>query len=45
MRLLCTFVPNPGVWAYGSRISGRAHSGSILDLVVRTPQKLSINPA
>lgn len=43
--LLYTFVPNVGVWAYGSRISGRAHSGSVLDLVVRTPQKFSINPA
>mgnify|MGYP006957618924 CR=1 FL=1 len=35
MRLLCTFVPNAEVWA-GSRISGRAHSGSVLALVVRT---------
>ncbi len=24
------------VWAYGSRVNGRAHSGSDLDLVVRT---------
>lgn len=24
------------VWAYGSRVSGSAHSGSDLDLVVRT---------
>lgn len=43
--LLYTFVPNAGVWVYGSRISGRAHSGSVLALVVRTPQKLSNNPA
>ena len=41
MRLLCTFVPNAEVWA-GNRISGRAHSGSVLALVVRTPQELSI---
>ena len=44
MRLLCTFVPNAEVWA-GNRISGRAHSGSVLALVVRTPQELSITPA
>jgi len=25
------------VWAYGSRVSGEAHEGSDLDLVVRTP--------
>jgi len=25
------------VWAYGSRVNGRAHPGSDLDLVVRTP--------
>lgn len=38
--LLCTFVPNAEVWAYGSRISGRAHPGSDLDLVVRIPGAL-----
>ena len=25
------------VWAYGSRVNGGAHSGSDLDLVIRTP--------
>lgn len=36
-ELLHAFVPNAKVWAYGSRISGKAHSGSDLDLVIRTP--------
>lgn len=33
------------VWAYGSRVSGEAHEGSDLDLVIRTPtlQKLPID--
>lgn len=31
-------VPIPiEVWAFGSRVSGSAHEGSDLDLVVRTP--------
>jgi len=25
------------VWAYGSRVNGKAHDGSDLDLVLRTP--------
>jgi predicted nucleotidyltransferase len=25
------------VWAYGSRVNGRAHAGSDLDLVIRRP--------
>ena len=31
------------VWAYGSRVTGEAHDGSDLDLVIRTPnlEKLS----
>lgn len=31
------------VWAYGSRINGNAHSGSDLDLVVRTPQLMPMD--
>jgi len=33
------------VWAYGSRVSGKAHEGSDLDLAIRTPnlQKLPID--
>lgn len=31
-------VPVPiEVWAYGSRVNGKAHDGSDLDLVIRTP--------
>jgi predicted nucleotidyltransferase len=31
-------VPIPiEVWVYGSRVNGKAHEGSDLDLVVRTP--------
>jgi predicted nucleotidyltransferase len=37
-RLLAFHVPAAEVWAYGSRISGQAHDGSDLDLVVRDPE-------
>ena len=30
------------VWAYGSRVSGRAHASSDLDLVLRNPVDLSV---
>ena len=30
-------VPGVEVWAYGSRVSGRSHDGSDLDLVLRGP--------
>lgn len=30
-------LPNVEVWAYGSRVSGKSHSTSDLDLVVRGP--------
>lgn len=30
------------VWAYGSRVSGRGHDGSDLDLVLRTPDLRSL---
>ena len=42
--LLRTFVPAAQVWAYGSRISGKAHEGSDLDLVLRNPSALD-NPS
>ncbi len=32
------------VWAYGSRVNGRAHSGSDLDLVIRSENLKSIAP-
>jgi len=33
--LLKKHVPNAEVWAYGSRVTGKAHEGSDLDLVLR----------
>ncbi len=30
-------LPNVEVWAYGSRVNGRSHDGSDLDLVLRGP--------
>ena len=40
--LLLKHLPGVEVWAYGSRVNGRGHGGSDLDLVLRTPdlQKL-----
>ena len=35
--LLREHVPGVEVWAYGSRVSGRSHKGSDLDLVLRGP--------
>ena len=34
-RLLREHVPSVEVWAYGSRVDGRSHEGSDLDLVLR----------
>ena len=31
------------IWAYGSRVNGKAHSGSDLDLVVRTKNLTPLN--
>jgi uncharacterized protein len=47
-RLIAIFetVPiNIEVWAYGSRVNGKAHEGSDLDLVIRTSclQKMPID--
>ncbi len=36
-RILTDLAPQAEVWAYGSRVTGRAHEGSDLDLVVRYP--------
>ena len=41
LQLLAQHVPAAEVWAYGSRVSGGAHDGSDLDLVLRNPQDLS----
>ena len=35
--LLRKHLPGVDVWAYGSRVSGRSHDGSDLDLVLRGP--------
>ena len=35
--LLSKHVPGVEVWAYGSRVNGRSHDGSDLDLVLRGP--------
>ena len=35
--LLRKLLPGIEVWAYGSRVNGRSHPGSDLDLALRTP--------
>ena len=35
--LLREHVPGVEVWAYGSRVNGKSHKGSDLDLVLRGP--------
>ena len=35
--LLRKHLPEVEVWAYGSRVTGRSHDGSDLDLVLRAP--------
>ncbi|WP_062788815.1 nucleotidyltransferase family protein [Novosphingobium capsulatum] len=42
--LLKAHVPDAEVWAYGSRVSGGAHEGSDLDIVLR-PSALGEQPA
>ncbi len=39
--LLAEEVPHAEVWAYGSRVTGGAHEGSDLDLVLRHPADLT----
>ena len=39
-QLLAKHVPCAEVWAYGSRVSGGAHEGSDLDVVLRNPSDL-----
>ena len=36
-ELLEERLPGVEVWAYGSRVSGRSHDASDLDLVLRSP--------
>ena len=35
--LLRKHLPGVDVWAYGSRVNGRSHDGSDLDLALRGP--------
>jgi uncharacterized protein len=37
MTIFKTAPTSLEVWAYGSRVNGKAHEGSDLDLVIRTP--------
>ena len=34
-EILREYMPDVKVWAYGSRVNGRSHDGSDLDLVLR----------
>ena len=44
-RLFAEHLPEVEVWAYGSRVTGRAHEGSDLDLALRAPGGVGIEPA
>jgi uncharacterized protein len=37
-HILAEHAPDAEVWAYGSRVTGRAHEGSDLDLVLRAQE-------
>ena len=41
--MLHKHLPGVEVWAYGSRVNGRSHDGSDLDLVLRGPQLAEID--
>ena len=41
-ELLRKHLPDAEVWAYGSRVTGRSHDGSDLDLVLRSPGRQEI---
>ena len=43
VALLHKHIPGVEVWAYGSRVNGRSHDGSDLDLVLRGPQLAEID--
>ena len=43
--LLGEHVPGMEVWAYGSRVNGRSHAGSDLDLVLQTTKSRPISKA
>ena len=41
-ELIQLYLPDVEVWVYGSRINGRSHDGSDLDLALRTPDLAEI---
>lgn len=41
-ELLRMHVPEAEVWAYGSRVNGRSHDASDLDIVLRAPGRKRI---
>lgn len=41
-QLLAQYVPTAEVWAYGSRVTGNAHQGSDLDIVLRNTANLEL---
>ena len=43
VALLHKHLPGVDVWAYGSRVNGRSHDGSDLDLVLRDPKLAEID--
>ena len=45
VSLLREHLPGVEVWVYGSRVNGRSHDGSDLDLVLRGPELRKIPPA
>ena len=40
LAIVAAHAPDSEVWAYGSRVTGQAHQGSDLDLVVRNRKSL-----
>lgn len=42
LQLLAQYVPEAEVWAYGSRVTGKAHQGSDLDIVLRNTTQLDL---
>ncbi|EGM78359.1 DNA polymerase sigma [Rheinheimera sp. A13L] len=42
LQILEQYVPQAEVWAYGSRVTGKAHQGSDLDIVLRNVENLNV---
>ena len=42
-RLFRAYLPDVEVWAYGSRVNGKSHPASDLDLVLRAPKLKEVN--